>query len=107
MSSIHEDQLTILAQQLATIREQIEELKEKDAAIVAESFNLLKKARLKKHSTIYGCFTRCNGKTTKQYTCETYLDLKEQMEEAKALAEVRGLYNKKQGADYVKFTTNS
>jgi hypothetical protein len=107
MSTVHEDQLTILAQNLVAVKNQIAILKEQEDTILSEAFKLLKKARLKKHPTIYGCFTRCKGRTTKEYTNEDYLNLKQALDEAKALADVRKEYNEKRGDDYLKFTTNN
>jgi hypothetical protein len=97
------DQFTVLAEQLSKIEEQIEELNEKKNKARQIALDLLVEQNKTHVNTIFGNFTRCNGKTTTTFNSPEYLKAEKQLNLAKAKAKINKQFTTKTGVPYLKF----
>lgn len=103
MANLAFDQLTIIAQKLSELDEQMKDLKAKEAECRALAIELLKESGETSAKTLFGTITLCKGKTQKTYTSKEYLQAKENLEIAKIKAENRNQYTTSTGEPYIRF----
>jgi oligoendopeptidase F len=105
MSNITIGQLEVLAEKLATIKDQIKILKEREDKMREEAFKLLLETGEKNIHTLHGTFTKNKGKTEKIITNLKYKETLDQLTALKAIALSNGEYTTKTGEEYLKFTS--
>ncbi len=103
MANIQAGQLTILAEKLSKIEEDLKKLKELQDKYRFEAHNLLIEGKMNNFPTPYGKFTNCSGKKTKIYTCPKVIKAEKALKTAKANAEANKLFTLKQGEDFLRF----
>jgi hypothetical protein len=103
MSDIAIGQLEILAEELSSILDTIDNLKEREKKIREEAFSLLKQTGEKTIRTEFGTFTNHNGKRSKVINCKNYNKMLAELEALKAMALAANKYKTAQGENYLVF----
>ena len=106
MANLATSQLNVIAQHLSEIEDQIEQLTAQKNSMREEAHNLLKEINKKSHKTIYGNFSRCDGRKTKTFTSEEYIAAKEALQIAQIRAENRGEFTTTTGEETLRFSAS-
>ena len=101
---IQEGQLTILAERLSEVEENLEKLEASRALIRSEALKLMQERKSDEpFNSQYGKFTICSGKKTKVFTCSKVKKAQTTLDNAKRKATENGQFETKQGDDFLRF----